>query len=427
MTRLAFCWPAAARRTSPSTSGRNPSVRGVVRPGRFPAKALPEMSFPIGPATLAEIYISAADELPLDPDQWEARAAAVLEPGPFDYIAGGAGGESTMRANRDAFARWRLRPAMLAGNQHRDLRVSLLGTASPAPFLLAPVGVLSAAHADGDLAVARAAAAAGVPWVVSTAASTSMETIAEAMGAAPRWYQLYWANDRDVVASFVHRAEAAGYAAIVLTLDTLQLGWRVRDLRNRYLPFIAGEGIGQFTSDPVFRSRLSVSPENDPRGAGAAMVAMFSNLGLRWDDLAWLRERTRLPLLAKGVLRADDVRRVLDAGFQGVIVSNHGGRQVDGAVAALDALVEVRDALGEDAVVLMDSGIRRGADVIKALALGANAVLLGRPYVYGLAVAGEAGVERVMRNLTAEIDLTLALAGGRDVKALDRSWIALRP
>ena len=388
---------------------------------------MPEMSLPLGPATQAEIYVGGADELPLDPDEWESRAKAVLDPGPFDYIAGGAGGESTMHANREAFARWRLRPAMLAGNQQRDLHVSVLGTSSPTPFFLAPVGVLSAARPDGDLAVARAAAAAGVPWVVSTAASTPMEAIAETMGAAPRWYQLYWVNDRDVVASLVRRAEGAGYTAIVLTLDTLQLGWRVRDLRNRYLPFIAGEGIGQFTSDPVFRSRLSVSPEEDARGAGATMVGMFSNLGLRWDDLAWLRERTRLPLLAKGVLRAEDARRVLDAGFQGVIVSNHGGRQVDGAVAALDALVEVRDALGAKAVVLMDSGIRRGADVIKALALGANAVLLGRPYVYGLAVAGQAGVERVMRNLTAEIDLTLALTGGRDVKALDRSWITLRP
>jgi isopentenyl diphosphate isomerase/L-lactate dehydrogenase-like FMN-dependent dehydrogenase len=385
------------------------------------------MSFPIGPATQAEIYVGGADELPLDPDEWESRAGAVLEPGPFDYIAGGAGGETTMHANRDAFARWRLRPAMLAGNRERDLHVSVLGTSSPAPFFLAPVGVLSAARPDGDLAVARAAAAASIPWVVSTAASTSMETIAEAMGAAPRWYQLYWVNDREVVASLVQRAEAAGYAAIVLTLDTLQLGWRVRDLTNRYLPFILGEGIAQFTSDPVFRSRLSVSPEEDPRGAGAAMVGMFSNLGLRWDDLAWLRDRTRLPLLAKGVLRADDARRVVDAGFQGVIVSNHGGRQVDGAVAALDTLVEVRDALGDDAVVLMDSGIRRGADVIKALALGANAVLLGRPYVYGLAVAGQAGVERVIRNLTAEIDLTLALIGSSDVKALDRSWITPRP
>jgi len=388
---------------------------------------MPEVSFPFGPATQAEIYVAGADDLPLDPDEWEERARAVLAPGPFDYIAGGAGGESTMRANRDAFARWHLRPAMLAGNPQRELGVTVLGTSSPAPFLLAPVGVLSAAHPDGDLAVARAAATSGVPWVVSTAASTAMETIAQTMGAAPRWYQLYWVNDREVVASLVQRAEAAGYTAIVLTLDTLQLGWRVRDLRNRYLPFILGEGIGQFISDPVFRSRLSVSPEEDPRGAGAAMVGMFSNLGLRWDDLAWLRERTRLPLLAKGVLRADDARRVLDAGFQGVIVSNHGGRQVDGAVAALDALVAVRDALGADALVLMDSGIRRGADVIKALALGANAVLLGRPYVYGLAVGGQAGVERVIRNLTAEIDLTLALVGGRDVKALDRSWITPQP
>ena len=387
---------------------------------------MPEMSPPFGPAAQGEIYVGSADDLALDPDEWESRAKAVLEPGPFDYIAGGAGGESTMQANRDAFTRWRLRPAMLAGNQQRDLHVSVLGTSSPAPYFLAPVGVLSAARPDGDLSVARAAAVAGVPWVVSTAASTPMETIADAMGAAPRWYQLYWVNDREVVTSLVQRAEAAGYAAIVLTLDTLQLGWRVRDLRNRYLPFILGEGIGQFSSDPVFRSRLSVPPEEDPRGAGAAMVAMFSNLGLRWDDLSWLRERTRLPLLAKGVLRGDDARRVLDAGFQGVIVSNHGGRQVDGAIAALDALVEVRDALGADAVVLMDSGIRRGADVIKALALGANAVLLGRPYVYALAVAGQAGVERVVRNLTAEIDLTLALAGGRDVKALDRSWVTQR-
>jgi len=386
-----------------------------------------EISIPVGPARLAEIYGGRADGLPIDPDEWESRAAAVLEPGPFDYIAGGAGGESTMRANRDAFTAWRLRPAMLAGNANRDLHVSVLGTSSPVPFFLAPIGVLSVAHREGDLAVARAAATLGVPMVVSTAASTPMETIAQAMGSTPRWYQLYWVNDREVVASLVQRAEASGYSAIVLTLDTLQLSWRVRDLRNRYLPFIRGEGIAQFTSDPVFRSRLPVSPEEDPQGAGAAMVGMFSNLGLRWDDLKWLRERTRLPLLAKGILRADDARRVLDAGFQGVIVSNHGGRQVDGAVAALDALVEVRDALGAKAPVLMDSGIRRGADVVKALALGANAVLLGRPYAYGLAVAGQAGVESVIRNLTAEIDLTLALVGGRDVKALDRSWISRRP
>src|SRR3989441_13067811 len=231
---------------------------------------MPGMSFPFGAATQAEIYVGSADDLPLDPDEWEARAKAVLEPGPFDYIAGGAGGESTMQANLDAFARWRLRPAMLTGNQQRDLHVSVLGASSPTPFFLAPVGVLSAARPDGALAVARAAAAAGVPWVVSTAASTPMETIAATMGTAPRWYQLYWVNDREVVASLVHRAEAAGYSAIVLTLDTLQLAWRARDLRNHYLPFIAGEGIAQFTSDPVFRSRLSVTPEADRQGAGVA-------------------------------------------------------------------------------------------------------------------------------------------------------------
>jgi isopentenyl diphosphate isomerase/L-lactate dehydrogenase-like FMN-dependent dehydrogenase len=376
--------------------------------------------------TLAEIYGIGTD-LPLRPEDWEAVARERLAPGPFDYIAGGAGGESTMRANREAFDRWRLRPAMLTGNVARNLGVTILGTSSAAPFLLAPIGVLSAAHSEADLAVARAAAAAGVPMVVSTAASRSMEEVASAMGDSPRWYQLYWVNDREVVASLVRRAEAAGYRAIALTLDTLQLAWRDRDLRNRYLPFLAGEGIAQFSSDPVFRSRLSTPPEEDRVGAGAAMVAMFSHLGLQWKDLAWLRDQTRLPLLAKGILRGDDARRVLDAGFEGIIVSNHGGRQVDGSVAALDALVEVRAAVGNGAVVLMDSGIRRGPDVIKALALGANAVLLGRPYAYGLAVAGQTGVERVIRILMAEIDLALALIGAPDVSSLDRSWLALSP
>src|SRR6202048_1062748 len=214
---------------------------------------MPEMSFPFGPATQAEIYAGSADDLPLDPDEWEARAKAVLEPGPFDYIAGGAGGESTMQANRYAFAHWRLRPAALAGNQQRDLHVSVLGTSSPTPFFLAPVGVLSAARPDGDLAVARAAAAAGVPWLVSTAGSAPMETVGTARGTAPRWYQLYWVNEREVVASLVHRAEAAGYAAIVLTLDTLQLGWRDRDLRNRPLAFFLGGGVGPLPPGPGVR------------------------------------------------------------------------------------------------------------------------------------------------------------------------------
>jgi lactate 2-monooxygenase len=370
------------------------------------------------------IYISGESPWPISAAEWEARAAETLEPGPFDYIAGGAGSEATMHANLEAFDRRRLRPRMLTGNVERDISVEILGTRSPAPFFLAPIGVLSIAHAEGELAVARAAAATGVPMVLSSAASHSIEEVAEAMGDAPRWFQLYWVNDREVTLSLVERAVAAGYSAIVVTLDTLTLGWRPRDLGHAYLPFVTGEGCAHFFSDPVFRSRLEKPPEEDLLAAAVTMLATFGNLGLTWDDLRWLRERTQLPLLVKGILRADDAERARDCGVDGVVVSNHGGRQVDGAVAALDALVEVREALGPDAVVLMDSGIRTGADVLKALALGADAVLLGRPYAYGLAVGGQDGVETMIRHLMAEIDLTLALSGGVRAADLDETWIA---
>jgi len=370
------------------------------------------------------IYVSGESPWPIAPEEWEARAAEKLDPGPFDYIAGGAGSEATMRANLAAFERRRLRPRMLTGNRERDISVDVLGTRSPAPFLLAPIGVLSIAHAEGELAVARAAAATGVPMVLSSAASHSLEEVAEAMGDAPRWFQLYWVNDREVAVSLVRRAEGAGYTALVVTLDTLTLGWRPRDLRKAYLPFVTGEGCAQFFSDPVFRSRLDRPPEEDLLAAAVAMLARFPNLDLTWDDVAWLRGETKLPLLVKGVLTAEDAVRARDCGVDGIVVSNHGGRQVDGAVAALDALVEVRDALGPETVVLMDGGIRRGADVLKALALGADAVLLGRPYAYGLAVGGQEGVEAVIRHLMADTDLTLALVGGMQARELDSSWIA---
>jgi lactate 2-monooxygenase len=369
-----------------------------------------------------EIYISGESPWPVGADDWEARAAERLDAGPFGYIAGGAGAEATMRANREAFERRRLRPRMLSGHTERQLGVDVLGTPSPFPFFLAPVGVLSIAHADGELAPVRAAAAARVPFILSTAASHSIEEIADAMGDAPRWFQLYWVSDREVVESLVRRAEAAKYGAIVVTLDTLVLGWRPRDLRNAYLPFREGEGIAQFTSDPVFRSRLPV--EDDPLVAAGTMLAMFPNLALRWDDLAWLRELTPLPLLVKGVLTAEDAERALAAGVDGIVVSNHGGRQVDGAVASLDALVEVRGAVGGGAVVLVDGGIRSGADVVKAMALGADAVLVGRPYVYALAVGGEAGVAAFIEQLAAETDLTLALMGAPSIRGLDSTWIA---
>jgi lactate 2-monooxygenase len=372
------------------------------------------------------IYVSGESPWPITAEEWEARAAEVLEPGPFDYIAGGAGSEATMSANLEAFERRRLRPRMLTGNVERDLSVEVLGTSSPAPFLLAPIGVLSIAHGDGELAVARAAAATGVPMVLSSAASHSLEEVAEAMGEAPRWFQLYWVNDREVTVSLVERAAAAGYGAIVVTLDTLTLGWRPRDVRKPYLPFVTGEGCAQFFSDPVFRSRLERPPEEDMLAAAVTMLATFPNLGLTWDDLAWLRGQTPLPLLVKGVLTGEDAVRAQECGVEGVVVSNHGGRQVDGAIAALDALVEVRGAVGPEATVLMDSGVRSGADVLKALALGADAVLLGRPYAYGLAVGGQEGVEAVMRHLMADTDLTLALVGAQSVRDLDPSWIVAR-
>jgi L-lactate dehydrogenase (cytochrome) len=370
------------------------------------------------------IYIAGEAEWPIGPEDWEAAAEEKLDAGAFGYIAGGAGGEATVRSNLEAFDRRRLRPRMLAGNVERDVSVEVLGTRSAAPFWLGPVGVLSIAHEEKEVGAARGAAGMGVPFVLSSAASSSIEEVAEAVGDAPRWFQLYWINDREVAASFVHRAETAGYSAIVVTLDTPMLAWRPRDLRQAYLPFIRGEGCAQFFTDPVFRAKLSAPPEEDMLTAAAMMLATFPNLGLTWDDLDWMREQTSLPLLVKGVLRGDDALLAREHGVDGIIVSNHGGRQVDGAVATLDALVEVREAVGPDYPLLVDGGIRRGADVIKALALGADAVLLGRLYAYGLAVGGAAGVETVCRQLLAEVDLTLALCGGTSVRELDVTLLA---
>jgi isopentenyl diphosphate isomerase/L-lactate dehydrogenase-like FMN-dependent dehydrogenase len=367
------------------------------------------------------IYIAQRPpDWPISARDWERAAELKLDPGAFGYIAGGAGEESTIRANLEAFQRWRIRPRMLTGNAVRDISVEVLGLRSPAPFLLAPLGVLSIAHEEAEIGVAKASASSGVPMLLSSAATHSIEEVAATN--APRWFQLYWVNDREICASFVSRAEAADYGAIVVTLDTLNLGWRPRDLRQAYLPFIKGEGCGQYFSDPVFLSHLDKSPAEDLLTAAATMLATFPNIGLVWDDLDWLRGQTKLPILVKGVLTAQDAELALQHGVDGIVVSNHGGRQVDGAVAALDALVEIRDAL-PDAVVLMDGGIRSGADVLKAMALGADAVLLGRPYAYALAVGGQRGVEELIQNLMAEIDLTLALAGAHSIRDLDRSWL----
>ncbi|MEF2279678.1 alpha-hydroxy-acid oxidizing protein [Deinococcus sp. YIM 134068] len=385
--------------------------------------------------------------VPVAPQALERGARTKLSAPDFAYLAGGAGSERTMGANLAAFERVRLVPRVLSGTRERDLSVDLLGLRLPTPLLLAPIGVLECAHPQADLAVARAAAAQGVPFVFSSQASVPMEACVRAMGDSPRLFQLYWGTDDEVTRSFVRRAEACGARAIVLTLDTTLLGWRPRDLDLGHLPFLHGRGLAQYLSDPVFRSRLSetlptpaVQPPRTPaliragvelaakgrafglsvgqmRAAAARFTATYTRPDLGWDDVSRLREWTGLPILLKGILHPDDAREAVRRGVDGLIVSNHGGRQIDGEVAALDALPGVVAAAG-DLPVLFDSGIRTGSDVAKALALGARAVLLGRPYAYGLALAGEAGVREVIQNVLAEFDLTLGLLGVRAARDL---------
>ncbi|WP_369960450.1 alpha-hydroxy-acid oxidizing protein [Leifsonia sp. EB34] len=404
--------------------------------------------------------------IPVAFPELERAARRRLSRAAFAYIAGSAGLERTDRADTDAFARHRLVPRVLRDVSERDLSIELFGRRLPAPLLLAPIGVLELARRDGDLAAARAAAAHGIPAVLSTQASAPMESVAAAMedarpGAA-RWFQLYWSSSRDLVASLVARAEASGCEAIVVTLDTHVLGWRPRDLDLGYLPFSRGLGIAQYTSDPVFRrlvrermaaagprERTAVTPaalasfasilrrhpgdlrENlrsgEPLAAVETFLDVFADPSLGWDDLAFLREQTSLPIVLKGVLHPDDARRAVEAGVDAVQVSTHGGRQIDGEIAALDALPGVVDAVAGRLPVLFDSGIRGGADAVIALALGARAVAVGRPYAYALALAGERGVRELLRNLLAELDITLGLCGVARVADLDRSALATPP
>ena len=398
----------------------------------------------------------------------EAAARARLTRSAWAYLAGGAGGESTMAANAAAFARWQIVPRVLRDVEKRDLSIELLGRHLESPLLLSPIGVLELAHRDADLAVARAAAGLSVPFIFSNQASVPMERCAREMeGArkdAPRWFQLYWSRLDELVASFVRRAEDCGCSAIVLTLDTTMLGWRPRDLELASLPFLRGEGLAQYTSDPVFRAevkreasrRPKAAPDpaagnppinlrsvvvalqqkahfpggllrnlrsREPREAVRMFLASYSRPSLRWEDLEFLRRHTRLPILLKGILHPDDAATAIDRGVDGFIVSNHGGRQVDGAIASLDALVEIVKVARGRVPVLLDSGVRGGADVFKALALGASAVCVGRPYVYGLAVAGEQGVTEAVGNIIAELDLTLGLAGCASARAVVGSFL----
>lgn len=411
----------------------------------------------LGRRRMSEVFVQGSGgklpRVPVAADALAQRAREHMSAKSWAYIAGGAGGESTMDGNRRALDRWRIVPRVLHGVSTVDMSVEILGQRWPSPIALSPIGVLELFHRRADLAVARAAAAEEIPMIFSNQASVSMERCAAAMGDARRWFQLYWSTDDALVRSFVQRAEACGCGALVVTLDTPVLGWRPRDLDLGSLPFLQGMGLAQYLSDPVFRSKLdepldtAQAPPRPPLGwplltmlwaqkrrfpgslgdklssrpmrAVRRFLATYSRPSLRWEDLQWLRQQTDLPILLKGILHPEDARRALDAGMDGIFVSNHGGRQVDGALAAYEALPAVAEVVEGRVPILMDSGLRTGADVFKALALGASAVGLGRPYAYGLAIAGQVGVQEVLRNILAELETTAILAGCPRLRDLD--------
>ncbi len=425
------------------------------------------MSEPTSPtqSRQTEIYLEGVrgklPVVPVDFTRLEARAQALLPAAAFAYFAGGAGLERTMEANRRAFDRWQIVPRMLRGIEARDTSIELFGQRLPTPLLLAPVGVLELAHAEADVAVAAAAAACGVPMIFSNQASKPMESAAAVMGDSLRWFQLYWSRSDELVASFLARAEACGCTALVVTLDTTLLGWRPRDLDAANLPFLRGQGIAQYTSDPVFQRlidallrqpatstvKLSLAAlgalfdmarahpgstfgnlrSGRARAAVQTFVSIFSRPAIAWEHLPFLRAHTRLPILLKGIQHAEDARRAADAGMDGIIVSNHGGRQVDGGIGALEALPAVVAAVPKAMPVLFDSGIRTGADIFKAIALGARAACLGRPFAYGLAAGGRAGVESVVRNFLTDFEITMGLSGCRNVAEIHREMLAPAP
>jgi lactate 2-monooxygenase len=383
----------------------------------------------------------------------EGEAKQHMNEKAYAYIAGGAGNESTMDANRKAFEQWKIVPRMLRNVGERNTGIELFGRKLASPILLSPVGVLEMVHPQADVAVARAAAAMGVPYIFSNQASKSMEECAAAMGNSPRWFQLYWSKSNELVQSFVQRAERCGCTALVVTLDTTLLGWRTRDLELAYLPFLEGKGIAQYTSDPVFQKLLDEPDETEqvnrkitlqsiqglismvqhypgnnffkklksgrPIKAVRKFVSIYSNPATTWDDLLWLRKQTKLPILLKGIIHPEDARKALDFGMDGIIISNHGGRQVDGSIATLDALPKIKEVIQNKIPVLLDSGVRGGADIFKAIALGANAVCIGRPYVYGLTLAGEEGVSEVIQNLMADFELTMGLSGCKNISEIN--------
>jgi 4-hydroxymandelate oxidase len=358
----------------------------------------------------------------VDLEELEAQARAAMEPAAYDYYAGGAERETTLRENVTAWDRWRLRPHVLRDVSEVTTATTLLGTPLATPVGVAPAAYQQLAHPDGEAAMARGAAAAGALLTVSTLATVSLEDVAAAAPDAPRWFQLYVFADRGYAGELVERAVAAGYRAIVLTVDVPQLGRRWRDERNRF-------GLrGNMRMANVPRAWADGADPEAGRGSDLAALFAAQDRSLTFDDVAWLRERAGdLPVVLKGIVRGDDARSAVAAGAGAVWVSNHGGRQLDRAVPTAAVLAEVADAVGDDAEVLVDGGVRRGVDVLTALALGARGVFVARPALWGLATGGADGVRDVLAGLTDELVHTATLAGVADLTAVPRDLVTPAP
>ena len=336
------------------------------------------------------------------------------------YVHGGSGGEETFERNKD-FSRYRVVPRMLRGVEDRDLSVDLLGREHAFPMMITPLGVQTLLHDDAERGTARACQNLDVPFILSSLSSTPMEEVAAELGDTPKWFQFYWSSDRDVAKSFLNRAEESGYDAIVLTVDAPTLGWRERLIERGYYPFLEGEGVANYVSDPAFRERLDEPPEENMEAAVDLFLEIFGDESLTWDDLSFIRENTDLPLVIKGVLHPEDARLAIEHGADAIGVSTHGGRQVDGSISAIEALPAVAEEVDGEVPITFDSGVRRGSDAFKALALGADTVLLGRPFAYGLAMGGQEGVEWVLHNILSDLDLTMGLAGIDNADDIDSS------
>ncbi|HEX8382597.1 MAG TPA: alpha-hydroxy-acid oxidizing protein [Sphingomonas sp.] len=357
-------------------------------------------------------------KLPVDFATLSVRAQAAMPPQVLTYVQGGCGDETTQDRNAAAFAHWGMVPRMMVDATTRDLSVELFGRRYPSPLFMAPVGVNGICTQDGhgDLHAARASAMTGVPFCASTLSNDPLEKVAAAQGDTPGFFQLYTPRSKELAESLVSRAEAAGYGAIVVTLDTWVTGWRPRDLNVANFPQLRGAVLQNYFSDPVFRAMLAKPPEDDPRAAITTWGATFGKV-LTWDDLPWLKGMTKLPIVLKGICHPDDARRAVDGGADAIYCSNHGGRQANGGIAAIDMLPGVVAAAG-DTPVLFDSGIRSGSDMVKAVALGARMVGIGRPYTYGLALDGAEGAAHVLRCVLAEADLLMAVNGYPTIAAV---------